>query len=226
MKSIRTRYNSLVPALPSGTYRFGGTDFPFRPNTGVAFAAFLLGSVSNAEFTQPVTTWLPRWWSHAFYIQDDFKLFRNVTLNLGLRWSYESPFSTKYGFQSQFDPNAIDPITGASRRDHTSERRAGIEGPEQLPAARWPCLADQAKPRVPLLVRHDHAGPDDQWAESELRRVLRDGVGSSASGRPTARISFEPRTAGVPVQHSRLTARFRSPAPTSATATPHGLTRT
>ena len=49
---IRTRYNSLVPALPSGTYRFGGTDFPFRPNTGVAFAAFLLGSVSNAEFTQ------------------------------------------------------------------------------------------------------------------------------------------------------------------------------
>ena len=73
---IRTRYNSLASALPSGTYRFGGTDFPFRPNTGIAFAAFLLGSVSNAEFTQAVTTWLPRWWSHAFYVQDDFKLFR------------------------------------------------------------------------------------------------------------------------------------------------------
>ncbi|MBI4909931.1 MAG: TonB-dependent receptor [Acidobacteria bacterium] len=109
---IRTRYNSLAQALPSGTYTMGGTDAPFVANTGNNFAAFLLGSVSSATFTRAVASWLPRWWSHAFYAQTDWKPLRNVTVNLGLRWSYESPFSTKYGQQSQFDPTARDPITG------------------------------------------------------------------------------------------------------------------
>ena len=48
-ETIRTRFNSLVAALPSGAYRFGATDFPFRPNTGNTFAAFLLGSVATAD---------------------------------------------------------------------------------------------------------------------------------------------------------------------------------
>ena len=37
---------------------------------------------------------------------------KGLTLNLGVRWSYESPFNTKYGQQSQFDPAAKDPISG------------------------------------------------------------------------------------------------------------------
>src|SRR5439155_14058450 len=35
-----------------------------------------------------------------------------LSLNLGLRWMYQSPFRTKYDQQSQFDPNATDPLTG------------------------------------------------------------------------------------------------------------------
>jgi Carboxypeptidase regulatory-like domain len=109
---VRTRYNALPAALPSGQYNMGGTEFPFRPNTGNAFASLLLGSVGSAVFTQNTATWLPRWWHHAWYVQTDWKPIRTLTLNLGLRWSYESPMSTKYGQQSQFDPAAIDPITG------------------------------------------------------------------------------------------------------------------
>jgi hypothetical protein len=109
---VKTRYNALVEALPSGIYNFGGTEFPFRANTGSTFASFLLGSVSTAQFTRAQATWLPRWTHHAFYLQDDFRPVRNLTLSLGVRYSYESPFKTKWGQQSQFDPAARDPITG------------------------------------------------------------------------------------------------------------------
>ncbi|MGH8248453.1 MAG: TonB-dependent receptor domain-containing protein, partial [Gammaproteobacteria bacterium] len=108
---VRTRYNALPAALLSGQYNMGGTDFPFRPNTGNAFASLLLGSVASAVFTANTGTWLPRWWHQALYVQTDYKPIRTLTLNLGLRWSYESPFSTKYDQQSQFDPDATDPIT-------------------------------------------------------------------------------------------------------------------
>lgn len=124
---IRTRYNSFGQSLPSGSYSMGGTDYPFRPNTGNSFAAFLLGTVTRAQFTRNNATWLPRWWQHAFYLQDSWKLRRDLTLEAGLRWSYESPFRTKYGQQSQFDPNVRDPLTG---------RMGAITHPKGLLASR------------------------------------------------------------------------------------------
>jgi len=113
---MRTRYNATAGALPGGTYNFTGggtaTAAPFTPNTGNPFASFLLGTVSNATFSSEFASWLPRWWSHQAYFQDDWKPLRNLTFNLGIRYSYESPFQTKYGQQSQFDPNSTDPLTG------------------------------------------------------------------------------------------------------------------
>ena len=61
---IRTTYDSLVETFPSGRYVMGGTDFPFRPNTGNAFANFLLGNVSSATFTQAQARWQPANRSH------------------------------------------------------------------------------------------------------------------------------------------------------------------
>ena len=109
---LRTRANIFSQSLPGGVYRMGGTDFPFTPSTGNDFAGFLLGSVQQATYSTYLANWLPRWWSHALYFQDDWNVSPRLTLNLGVRWSYETPFSTKYGQQSQFDPNATDPLTG------------------------------------------------------------------------------------------------------------------
>ncbi len=113
-QGMLTRENDVTATQPSGVYNFSatGTALPFTPNTGNSFASFLLGAVDSASFTTLQSNYLPRWWTHQFYVQDDWRIRRNLTIAIGLRYSYESPANTKYGYKSQFDPNATDPLTG------------------------------------------------------------------------------------------------------------------
>jgi hypothetical protein len=63
-------------------------------DTGSAFASFLLGEVNEAfrQFAIPASL---RNFYVAPYIQDDFKISSDLTINLGLRWDILVPFSEK-----------------------------------------------------------------------------------------------------------------------------------
>src|SRR5262245_61523289 len=67
---------------PRGSISFDGT------YTGSALADFLLGYVKSSRLN-PVDTHTDLWnWWHSFFVNDDFKLRPNLTINLGMRYDY------------------------------------------------------------------------------------------------------------------------------------------
>ena len=128
---LRFRLNSAVLANPV-LFDFSGSTTGLQANgaaannTGSPFAGFLTGYVTSATFRTELTSWLPRSTIHSFYFQDDWKVSQKLTINMGVRYSNESAFTTKYGLMSQFDPNGTDPLTG--RKGAVVHPTSGLTG--------------------------------------------------------------------------------------------------
>ncbi|MBC7926707.1 MAG: TonB-dependent receptor, partial [Bryobacteraceae bacterium] len=79
-------------------------------NSGDAFASFLLGTASGGSADYVVRPFL-RGWYFAPYVQDDWKVTRKLTVNLGLRWDYNPTYDEKHDrLVSGFDQDVKSPI--------------------------------------------------------------------------------------------------------------------
>jgi hypothetical protein len=80
-------------------------------NSGYGFASFLLGYGSSGLVYQNWKNVASNSFYHAFYLQDDWRATDRLTLNVGLRYDFDTPRTERYDRMSWFDPDAASPLS-------------------------------------------------------------------------------------------------------------------
>ncbi|HYJ87981.1 MAG TPA: hypothetical protein VEW46_18085 [Pyrinomonadaceae bacterium] len=184
----------------SGDLNFG-TSTAFTTalgSTGYAYSNALLGNFQTytepqaRNFTNSEIT-IFQW-----YVQDEWKVNRQLTINYGMRWGYHSPFYQRDGQGSNFDPSRWDPAKAPLLYDGYC-----IGQPNGIPALGTACSAANSRAVDP----RNRANPTPaQLLPANLVRSFVPGTGDLLNGivlngdpttpkgfRHTAPVDWEPR---------------------------------
>jgi hypothetical protein len=126
------RENTLPTNSPEGSYSFANTytKGPLDNSTGApvgqSLASFLLGLPTGGSIDR-VGNSANQSLFQAMYLQDDFKVSRRLTLNLGLRYEIESPTTDRYNANTRsFDMTTPNPIDSAARAAYAAKPDAAV----------------------------------------------------------------------------------------------------
>jgi hypothetical protein len=95
--------NDNNPLYGSWTYGGGYSNAGGATVSDTYWADFLFGTTSSYSLANYFVAHLRQTMQSA-YLQDDWKANSKLTLNLGLRWEYGSPYSEQNDYISNFDP--------------------------------------------------------------------------------------------------------------------------
>ena len=103
-------------------------------NGGNSLASFLLGVPLSVDFRPALFTYNYQWDSYAAFVQNDWKVKPNLTLNLGVRYALQMPRTEDNNLQGVFRPDlAIDQtLTDAQRRAIATA--AGVQTADPIPS--------------------------------------------------------------------------------------------
>jgi hypothetical protein len=113
---VRRRKNKINPDNDVGNFSFGApltsncagtaSGCAINPNTGFTVASFMLGVPTSVSRAMLLGIAGERKWEYGAYVQDDYRVTKRLTLNLGLRYEFFSPPVEVADRQSNFDPAA------------------------------------------------------------------------------------------------------------------------
>jgi hypothetical protein len=131
---------SVIPffSASGGRYSFRVLNTSFDRTTGGnsggnPFASLLLG-VPNAVDVRPILlNYDYQWKSGAAFVQNDWKVRPNLTLNLGLRYSLQYPRTEKRNLQGTFRPDLAQPFALTATQRRTLATNLGVPAADPIP---------------------------------------------------------------------------------------------
>jgi hypothetical protein len=135
------RLNTITYGNSTGDYNFSGNGWVRQSSSssstvvqGQDFASFLLGLPYSGQYDLNTSGSFYSYYSSGF-VQDDWRVRSNLTVNLGLRFDHDGPYHEKYGrSEDGFDTTTANPLAAAAQAAYAKNPIA------QLPASAFNVL--------------------------------------------------------------------------------------
>jgi outer membrane receptor protein involved in Fe transport len=159
-----------------------------------SFNNFLLGTANNSTYGDGINTRILRATDYSFFLQDDWKFSRKLTLNFGLRYELDLPPYETRGALSTFDPALYKPKMDVDGSGNPVGPPAGgfVQAGNVIPQYDLPDVPNVGK-RILTSVDPNNFAPRLGFAYSPLnsgRLVVRGGYGIFYSRPSTIYIGF------------------------------------
>jgi hypothetical protein len=149
---------------------------------GVPYADFLLGQM-NSWGANNTPEYGIRWKSPQVFIQDDYKMRPNLTVNLGLRYEINTGWHEVKGNITAFDPTVTNPADGSLGA--MWYQFSAANGRKTLQAAKYdivlPRIGFSWQPRNNTVIRGGFGLYASSWSEDTYGGGIGNAFGSSAN---------------------------------------------
>ena len=103
-------------------------------NGGNDLASFLLGVPNALDFRPVLLSYYYQWKSYAAFVQNDWRIKPNLTLNLGFRYALQYPRTEKNDLQGAFRPDLAQKVTLTDAQRRATATALGVQTTDPIPS--------------------------------------------------------------------------------------------